>query len=58
MADARVISDSGRVPVTAQRLEDGRILIRTPGKPVQIFSRTEIQRLADMANGLGTLVVV
>ncbi len=49
MTDAVIISDPLRVPVTAQRLEDGRTIIRTPGKPAMIFSRDEVDRLARFA---------
>ena len=49
MTDAVIISDALRVPVTAQRLEDGRTIIRTPGKPAMIFSVDEIGRLARFA---------
>jgi hypothetical protein len=50
VTDALVISDPLRVPVTAQRLQDGRIIIRTPGKPMIIFSVSEIDRLASFAH--------
>jgi hypothetical protein len=50
-----VISDHMRIPVTAQRLEDGRILIRTPGKSVAIFNLDEIERLYKFARGQGQI---
>lgn len=49
MMDTCVISDPLRVPVTAQRLDDGRIIIRTPGRPAILFSADEIDRLARFA---------
>jgi hypothetical protein len=55
VTDAVVISDPLRVPVTAQRLNDGRIIIRTPGRPVTFFSVDEIDRLARFARGEGYL---
>jgi hypothetical protein len=53
--DSIVISDEFRVPVTAQRLKDGRIIIRTPGKGVMLFSAAEVDRLAKFASGAGTM---
>jgi hypothetical protein len=55
MTDAVVISDSYRVPTTAQRLQDGRIMIRTPGKPHLIFSAAEVERLYDFTVNRATL---
>jgi hypothetical protein len=55
MTDSVVISDSYRVPATAQRLEDGRIIIRTPGKPHLLFTVDEIDRLARFARDEATL---
>ncbi len=55
LTDAIIISDPLRVPVTAQHLADGRILIRTPGKPPLLLSPTELDRLAAFANDLGVL---
>jgi hypothetical protein len=47
---ATIISDPLRVPVAARRLDDGRILIHTPGKPTLIFSVSEIDRLSEFAH--------
>lgn len=55
VVDTTVISDPLRVTILAQRLNDGRILVRTPGKPIMIFSADEIDRLAKFAAGLGTM---
>lgn len=41
--------------MTAQRLEDGRILIRAPGKSAAIFNTDEIDRLARFACNKATL---
>ncbi|SPM32036.1 hypothetical protein [Mycobacterium terramassiliense] len=53
--DSCIISDPSRCPVTAQRREDGRIIVRTPGRPLQFFSPAEIDRLARFARGEGVL---
>lgn len=55
--DAIVISDPMRVPTTAQRREDGKIIVRVPGKDVNtlIFSPAEIERLYRFSQGLGTM---
>lgn len=45
-SDAVIISDPLRTPVTAQRLEDNRIIIRAPGR-VMLFSDAEMARLID-----------
>jgi hypothetical protein len=47
--DTAIISDPFRVPVTAQRIEDGRVIIRTPGKSTMILSASEVDRLARFA---------
>ena len=44
--DAVIISDALRTPVTAQRLDDSRIIIRAPGR-VMIFSEAEMSRSID-----------
>jgi hypothetical protein len=43
--DCNVISDPHRVPITCQRIDGARVLIRTPGRPVLIFSESELDRL-------------
>lgn len=55
MTHTLVISDRWRPAVTAQRLGDGRVLIRTPGTPTLIFRRDEIDRLARFARNEATL---
>lgn len=46
-----VISDPLRIPVTAHRLQDGRIVVRAPGRQPMFFSTDEVQRLSDFASG-------
>ena len=53
--ETTLISDPMRTPVLAQRLEDGRILVRSPGERIMLFSIAELDRLHKFANGLGTL---
>lgn len=53
--DSCVISDPLRVPVTAQRVDDGRILVRAPGRSKLLFSVAEIERLAAFAGNKATI---
>lgn len=47
MIDTLVISDRWRVPMTAQRRDDGGIVIRTPGKGTLLLSQSELVRLME-----------
>ncbi|SBS78259.1 hypothetical protein MHPYR_530046 [uncultured Mycobacterium sp.] len=55
MTDSNIISDPYRVPVTAQRLEDGRIILHTPGRQAQFFSPSEVARLYEFSLGRGVI---
>jgi hypothetical protein len=48
MTETLVISDRWRVPMTAQRREDGGIVIRTPGKDTLLLSQSELVRLMEL----------
>lgn len=55
MTESIVISDPLRLPVTAQRLEDGRIILYAPGRKAMFFSASEVERLYDFAVNRATI---
>lgn len=55
MTECAIISDPLRIPLVAQRLDDGRVMLRTPGRPPLFLSPQEVDRLSAFASNRATL---